>query len=68
MDRQMFPAIMAAMSKRPLPSEMTVQQLQRLAQRYRRMAERAATEEVKTAMLALAVRYEKQAAEREPEK
>lgn len=68
MDRQLSSAIMAAMSKRPLPSEMTVQQLQRRAQRYRRMAERAATEEVRAAMIALATRYEKQAGEREPEK
>jgi hypothetical protein len=56
------------MSKRPLRSEMPVQELQRRAQRYRRMADRAATEEVWAAMVALAMRYEKRAAEREPEK
>lgn len=56
------------MSQRPIPPEMTVEQLQRRAQYYRRMAERAATEEVRRALLALAMRYEKQAAEREPEK
>jgi hypothetical protein len=68
MDPKISSAITAAMSKRPLPSEMKAQQLQRRAQRYRRMAARAATEEVRAAMIALAMRYEKQAAEREPEK